>query len=43
MLNDYEGKRIKMKKGAETVFYEMKNKVGLENMEKVLKSAFTEE
>jgi predicted Co/Zn/Cd cation transporter (cation efflux family) len=34
---------MKMKKGAESIFQEIKNKIGQEGMEKVLRATFTDE
>jgi len=43
MINEYESKRMKMKKGAETVFIEIKNKMDVEMTEKILRETLTEE
>ena len=36
LVIESEGKRMKMKKGAETILKEIKNKIGQENIEKLL-------
>lgn len=36
LLLEYEGKRMKMKKGSEAIFHDVKNKIGAENIEKII-------
>lgn len=39
LLVEYEGKRMKMKKGAEGIFHDIKTKIGTENIEKIIVEA----
>ena len=40
MYVEYDGKRLKMKKGAEAVFQNLKEKLSQEGIEKILTNAF---
>jgi len=40
MYVEYDGKRFKMKKGAEAVFQNLKEKLSQEGIEKILTNAF---
>ena len=42
LISDYEGKRMKMKKGAETAFQELKNAIGVQRMQTVLTESVDE-
>jgi hypothetical protein len=39
LLSEYDGKRMKMKKGAESIFKDIKGKVGSDNIERMLLEA----
>ena len=42
MVTEYEGKRMKIKKSAEAIFHELKAKLGLEGVEKVIMEAVSD-